>query len=144
MESVGKPNIEQAAPDVAVAADNIPRRTFYVAIVVACILGIFILLGGRWWGYKVGFQAAYVPEHSHFVFEQKRANAFDKRIKDNRRCVDHMVHGIPSVDSEGFAAIGELMRNVGMLGRGMMDCNRFSSFGVPSRAEIGRIIPVSN
>jgi hypothetical protein len=123
---------------------TLPRGRVVLFGIIGAIALLLAFFGGRWWGYNTGFQAAYVPEHSHYIFEQKRADAFDKRIKDNRRCVDHMAHAIPPIEDGGFAALGEELRNIAMLARGMMDCNDASGFGTPSRGDLSRIIPSSN
>jgi hypothetical protein len=106
------------------------------------VVGSFLI--GHYFGYRSGYQAAYVPEHSHFIFEQKRATAFQRRITDQRRCIDQHVSAIPSIDASGFAALGELFRNFGLLYLSTRLCDSASGFGIPTQAQLKRIIPSAN
>lgn len=122
------------------------RRQFqWVLLSLAALItvGVSFFLG-HYFGYRSGYQAAYVPEHSHFVFEQKRARGLQKRITDQRRCIDQRVRAIPSIDAGGFVGLGELFRNVGLLYASTRLCDDASGLGVPSQSELKRIFPSSS
>jgi hypothetical protein len=131
------------APDGTSAA-HMHRPPPWLLCVVAFLTAIVVFFLGHYVGYRSGFQAAYVPEHSHFIFEQKRATALQKRITDQRRCIDKHVGAIPSIDSGGFAGIGELFRNVGLLYGSTRLCDSASGLGVPTQAQLKRIFPGSD
>jgi len=107
----------------------------------AFIVAVAAFFIGHYVGYRSGYQAGYIPEHSHYIFELKRARAFQKRITDQRRCIDGHVRDIPSIDAGGFAGIGELFRNVGLLYAGTRICDGANGLGVPSQQQLKRIFP---
>lgn len=117
----------------------VPQLWLIITIALLVVIGAFVI--GHYFGYRSGYQAGYVPEHSHFIFEQKRARALQKRIADQRRCIDQHVRGIPSIDAAGFAGLGELFRNVALLYVGTRLCDGASGFGVPTQSELRRIFP---
>jgi hypothetical protein len=110
----------------------------------ALIVAVGALFIGHYFGYRSGYQAGYIPEHSHYIFEQKRARVLQKRITDQRRCIDKRVLAIPAIDSGGFAGLGELFRNIGLLYAGTRICDAASGLGVPTRAQLKRIFPSSD
>ena len=130
------------AQDPKAGADQRRVRSWLIGVgALIFLIGSYCL--GHYFGYRSGYQAAYIPEHSHFIFEQKRAAAFQKRITDQRRCIDEHVRSIPSIDESGFAGLGEMFRNVGLVVLATRLCDSASRFGVPSQDQLKRIIPSS-
>jgi hypothetical protein len=130
------------AEETAKAAEH-HRSQVWLFLTSGLIIAAAAFFIGHYVGYRSGYQAAYVPEHSHYVFEQKRARAFQKRITDQRRCIDSHVRDIPSIDSGGFVGLGELFRNVGLLYAGTRICDGASGLGVPTQEQLKRIFPNS-
>jgi len=120
-----------------------PSNSIWIIVAASIVSAAIFFFVGQHFGFASGFQAAYVPEHSHYLFEQRRANGMQNRISGQKRCLDKLVSDIPSLDTGGLAGLAEIMRNVALLERSMMYCNEESGFGVPSQGEISRILPSS-
>ena len=113
--------------------------------IVILFLSAFLVSGAIYGtyrlGYAKGFDIAYTAEHSHYLFEKNRAGAFEKRIANQRRCVDKMAKSIQPVESTGFFALGEMMERFGLMFRGTLKCDRDSNFGSITQEQYAHIMP---
>lgn len=118
------------------------REYFTIAAIViaACLIGF----ASYRVGYSKGYSTAYDSEHSHYVFEKKRADVFASRISTQKRCVDKMAKSVDPVAGVGFFAIAETMRQFSLLYWGTVRCDQDSSFGFVTQEQFRRIIPASN
>jgi hypothetical protein len=117
------------------------KTSVAIAILVVVIAGSFFI--GQRVGYDNGYNVAYTSEHSHYLFEQKRANRMQQTVATQRRCVNVMAANIQPVDSTGFAGLGEMMQRFGLLYWGTVKCNQSAGFGYVTQQQYQRIVPSS-
>ena len=110
-----------------------------MAILVVVIAGSFFI--GQHVGYDSGYHVAYTSEHSHYLFEQKRANHMQQTVATQRRCINVMAAQIQPVDSGGLAGLGEMMQRFGLLYWGTVKCNQSAGFGYVTQQQYQRIVP---
>jgi hypothetical protein len=107
----------------------------------ALVVAALIYFAGDHFGYTRGYHVAYTSEHSHYVFEKRRADHMLARITGNRRCVSKMAGNIPTVQDSGFAGLGERFAAFGMMYWGTVHCNQTAGFGYIDAKEYARIMP---
>lgn len=120
-----------------------PSITYLSLILILAAALIAYLIGDRI-GYKRGFSVAYTAEHSHYMFEKRRADTFQKRITSQHRCISKMAASIPPVESGGLAGLGELMQRFGLIYWGTVRCNQTSGFGYVNQQQMNRIMRSSS
>lgn len=108
------------------------------SLVAAITVSYFV---GQYVGYNGGFHVAYTAEHSHYLFEQKRADRMQQTVANQRRCINIMASQIQPVDSGGLEGIGEMMQRFGLLYWGTVKCNQTAGFGYVTRQQFQRIVP---
>ena len=131
---------EDVTSSVTTSRASLPYAWLALVLVVAAIAYV---IGDRV-GYQHGFAIAYTAEHSHFMFEKRRADRFQGRITDQRRCINKMAGSISPVESGGFAALGEVMQRFGLIYWGTVRCNQTAGFGYVNQQQIRRIMPSTN
>jgi len=117
------------------------RQAWLLPLIIVLAIGLAIgcFFEGKLLGYKSGYSVAYNSEHSHYLFEKRRGDVMQKRIAVQKTCVREFVRQIPTIQSGGLAAIGELMANVRAVIFGTVSCDRASDFGSITSDEYERI-----
>lgn len=128
--------------NVPLPTSRLANRYTIGAGVLALLVAMYSI--GNYFGYQHGFKVAYTAEHSHYMFERRRADAFQRRITSQRRCIDKMATSIQPVQDAGFAGLGEMFAAFGLIYRGTVDCNRDAGFGYLTDKQYHRIIPEQN
>lgn len=123
---------------------DVDRRPLIYAIIAAVIIagGTFAL--GHYIGYRHGYDAGYIPEHSHFVFQKARADTMAKSIARQKGCINRLAKSVPPVTDSGLVALGETMRAIGLMYWGTVACNEASGFGYLTQEQVKSIIPSSD
>ena len=119
------------------------NRTTYFTIALAILSAVAAYFVGQHFGYAQGFRVAYTAEHSHYLYEKKRADKLQRTVANHRRCVEKMAASIPPVQSAGFQGLGETFQRFGLMYWGTVRCNETAGFGFITQTQHRRIIPAS-